>query len=69
MATQAPMICPPGLVRHAAKIGVTGTFNAASLLGLQAGGADDRIAKATEDTAKNTKRLVDKANTGGLTFS
>jgi hypothetical protein len=50
-------------------IGAAGTFNAASLLGLQAGGAEDRIAKATEDTAKNTKKLLDKANTGGLTFA
>jgi len=57
------------LSRQAAKIGVTGTFNAAALLGLQAGGAADRTAKATEETAKNTKKLLDKANTGGLAFS
>ena len=57
------------LSRQAAKVGVTGTFNAAALLGLQSGDAADRTAKATEETAKNTKKLVDKANTGGLTFS
>jgi len=34
-----------------------------------AGSAADRTAKATEETAKNTKKLVDKANAGGLTFS
>jgi len=57
------------LSQQAAKIGVTGTFNAASLLGLQSGDAADRTAKASEETAKNTKKLVDKAKTGGLTFS
>ena len=57
------------LSRQAAKVGVTGTFNAAALLGLQSGDAADRTAKATEETAKNTKKLVDKANTGGLTFA
>ena len=57
------------LSRQAAKVGVTGTFNAAALLGLQSGDASDRTAKATEETAKNTKKLVDKANTGGLTFA
>ncbi len=59
------------LLETAAKrtIGVTDTFNAAALLGLQAGGVEDRIANATEVTAKNTKRLVDKANQGGLAFS
>jgi hypothetical protein len=30
----------------------TGIFNAANLLGLQAGGADDRIANVTKRTAK-----------------
>jgi hypothetical protein len=38
-------------------IGVAGTFNAAALLGLQAGGADDRIATATERTAKGVEGL------------
>jgi len=57
------------LSQQAAKIGVTGTFNAASLLGLQSGDSADRTAKATEETAKNTKKLLDKANTSGLTFS
>lgn len=51
-----------------ARIGAKGTFLAANVVGLQAGGMEDRIAKATEETAKNTKRLVDKANPGGLTF-
>lgn len=39
-------------------IGVAGTFNAAALLGLlQAGGADERIASATERTAKGVEGL------------
>ncbi|NLX53534.1 MAG: hypothetical protein GXY58_00290 [Planctomycetaceae bacterium] len=38
-------------------VGVAGTFNAAALLGLQAGGADDRIAAATERTAKGVEGL------------
>jgi len=57
------------LGRQAAKIGVTGTFNAASLLGLQASGAADRTAKATEETAKQVKKLNSKAAAGGMTFS
>jgi len=38
-------------------VGVAGTFNAAALLGLQAGGAEDRIATATERTAKGIEGL------------
>ena len=54
---------------EAAKIGVRGTFNASALQGLAAGNAADRTATATEETAKNTKRLVQAAQTGGLTFA
>ena len=53
---------------EAAKVGVRGTFNASALQGLAAGNAADRTATATEETAKNTKRLVQAAQTGGLTF-
>jgi len=38
-------------------VAVTGTFNAAALLGLQAGGMEDRIANATERTAKGVEGL------------
>jgi hypothetical protein len=41
-------------------IGVHGTFNALEAAGMRAGGVTDRIAKATEETAKNTKKLLDK---------
>jgi len=53
----------------AARISVRGTFNALAVQGL-AGSADaaERTASATEQTAKNTKRLADAARTGGLTF-
>ena len=39
-------------------IGVHGTFNAMEAPGMRAGGAWDRMTKATEETAKNTKKLV-----------
>ena len=55
--------------QEAAKIGVRGTFNAAAIHGLAAGDAADRTAKASEETAKNTKKLVQAATTGGLTFA
>ncbi len=42
-------------------IGVSGTFNAMEARGLGAGNVADRIAKASEDTAKHTKKLVDMA--------
>jgi len=54
---------------EAAKIGVRGTFNAAAIRGLAASDAADRTAKATEETAKHTKKLVQAATTGGLTFA
>ena len=49
---------------------VRGTFNAAAAQGLL-GGADaqERTADASEQTARNTKRLVDAARNGGLTFA
>lgn len=42
-------------------VGVSGTFNAMEARGLGAGNVADRIAKASEDTAKHTKKLVDMA--------
>jgi hypothetical protein len=41
-------------------IGVAGTFNAAQAPGMGAGGVADRIAKAAEQTAINTKKLLDE---------
>jgi hypothetical protein len=59
-----------GLDGARAKSEVRGTFSAAAIQSLQAGagGAIDRIARATEDTAKNVKRLLDKASSDGLVF-
>lgn len=49
---------------------VRGTFNAAAIQGLMgAGDAQTRTATATEQTARNTKRLVDAARNGGLAFT
>ncbi|MFO0839596.1 MAG: phage tail tape measure protein [Phycisphaerae bacterium] len=53
----------------AQKISVTGTFNALGAQGLGAGDAEERTARATEQTAKHTKRLADAAATGGLKFA
>ncbi|MCC7409961.1 MAG: hypothetical protein IT442_17980 [Phycisphaeraceae bacterium] len=51
-------------------IEVAGTFNPAALLGLQAGGnAAERTANATEQTARNTARLVNQAAQGKLVFT
>ena len=53
-----------------AKVESRGIFSAAALQSLQ-GGADrtvDRIAKATEDTAKTVRRLLTKASDNGLVF-
>jgi len=48
---------------------VQGTFNVAGVRGLAGGNAADRTAKATEETARNTKRLLQSAERGGLQFS
>lgn len=50
-------------------ISVRGTFNAKATQGLAAGSdTAERTARATEQTARHTKRLADAAGTGGLTF-
>ncbi|MEW6249205.1 MAG: phage tail tape measure protein [Planctomycetota bacterium] len=51
------------------KLSVTGTFNAAAVAGLDGGGAAERTARASEQTAKHTKKLADAAATGRLTFA
>jgi len=53
----------------AEKSTVQGTFNVAGVRGLAGGNAADRTAKATEETARNTKRLLQSADRGGLQFS
>jgi len=50
-------------------LGVAGTFNAAALLGLQAGGADDRIANATERTAKGVEGLCQDVRNNRAAFT
>lgn len=51
-------------------ISVRGTFNARAVQGLASdSGAAERTARATEQTAKNTRQLADAARGGGLTFA
>ena len=51
-------------------ISVTGTFSAAAVSGLGTGGdAAERTASATEQTARNTKRLLDASVDNGLRFA
>ncbi len=50
-------------------IGVRGTFNAMEAAGMAAGGVTDRIANATEKTAKNTEKIAQLAADLGVTYS
>jgi hypothetical protein len=50
----------------ARKISVTGTFNPLALRGLGGDDAAQRTARATEETAKHTRRIAER---GGLTFA
>ena len=54
------------LAGQAAKIGAQGTFVAANVLGLQAGGATDRMANGIDKIERNTRPLRD-ANEIGFT--
>ncbi len=55
------------LMKQAAKVSIAGTFNAAGAAGLGVSGAEQRIAKAAEDTAKNTKKIADAIKANGVT--
>ncbi len=50
-------------------VNVTGTFNAFAAGGLGSGSVAERTASATEQTARNTGKLLDEAKHGGLTFA
>jgi len=52
-----------------ATVGVRGTFNALEAVGLGAGGVSDRIARATEETARNTEKIAQLAASLGVTFN
>ena len=58
-----------GLQAAADKVSVSGTFNAAAVRGLGGGNPAERTARAAEETARNTKRLLQEAQHGGLAFS
>lgn len=53
----------------AAKASVIGTFNVSSTLGLQTGGVQDRIASATERTAKGVEDLRKDVRNRSLVFA
>jgi hypothetical protein len=50
-------------------ISVTGTFNPLAAAGLGTGGPLERAARAGEETAKNTRKLVQQAQHGNLVFA
>lgn len=50
-------------------ISVVGTFNPLAAAGLGTGGPLERAARAGEETAKNTKKLVQQTQRGGLVFT
>lgn len=50
------------------RVDVIGTFNAELINLLGGGTAAERTAKATEDTAKNTQKLLDEVRDNGLAF-
>jgi len=56
-----------GLLRRS--IRVTGTFNPLAAAGLGTGGPLERAARAGEETAKNTRKLVQQAQHGSLVFA
>jgi len=58
-----------GLQAAADKVSVSGTFNAMAVRGLGGGSHAERTARASEETARNTKRLLDEAHHGGLQFT
>jgi cysteinyl-tRNA synthetase len=50
-------------------LSVTGTFSAVAAWGLGTGNAMDRTARATEQTAKNTRRLLDEVRGNEMAFT
>jgi hypothetical protein len=57
-------------VASEARIEARGTFNASAVQGLATNSQTaERTAKAAEETARHTRRLVERAQAGGLTFA
>jgi len=50
------------------KVGIAGGFNPAAAWGLTGLGSIDRVAKATEQTAKNTREIADSLDDGGMYY-
>lgn len=57
-----------GMALEEAKVSVAGTFNAEAADRMGMGSAADRTAKATEQTAENTKKLLNKVGQNELVF-
>ena len=51
------------------KVDIQGTFNALAVRGLGGASLSERTAKAAEQVAANTKKLVQEAQHGGLVFA
>jgi hypothetical protein len=51
------------------KVDIQGTFNALAVRGLGGESLAERTARATEQIAANTRRLVQEAQHGGLVFA
>lgn len=51
------------------RVSTKGTFNAAAVRGFGGGSVADRTAKATKETAKSTKRLLEQSQHGKLVFT
>ncbi len=73
--TPAPLVLPDldalssALDAASKKVDVTGTFNASAIGLLGVGGsASERTAKATEETARNTQKILREVTDNGLAF-
>jgi len=68
-ARQLPETALPAVEQAAQKFDVVGTFSALATFGMGVGGsAAERTAKASEETARNTKRILDEVQSGEATF-
>ena len=65
-----PEIDLPDITQRAQSVlDVSGTFNASAIAQLGVGStATERTAKASEETARNTKRIIQKMDEEGATF-
>ncbi|MCY3019527.1 MAG: hypothetical protein NTW87_10935 [Planctomycetota bacterium] len=68
-ARQLPETALPAVEQAVSKFDVVGTFSAMATFGMGIGGsAAERTAKSSEETARNTKRILDEVQSGEATF-